>query len=54
MAAVTSCEKTLYQFDAKLKELVNLCSLFRFQLFTISNKDNSSNQKLQNYWVAKR
>ena len=27
----------------KLKELVHLCSLCKFQLFVISNKENSSN-----------
>ena len=29
------------------------CSLCKLQLFAVSNKENSSNQKLQNYWAAK-
>ena len=34
-----------YQLGSKIqKELVDLCSLRKFQLFAISNKENSSNQ----------
>ena len=33
----------VYQLDSKLKELVNLWSLCKSQLFAISNKENSSN-----------
>ena len=51
MAAVTSCENTLYtNLVQKLKELVNLSSLFKFQLFPINT---GSIQNLPNYWVAK-
>ena len=32
----------------KLKELVNLSSLCKFQLFAINNKGNSCNPKLRN------
>ena len=37
----------------KLQELVNLSSLWKFLLFTINNKGNSSNQNLRNRSVAK-
>ena len=37
----------------KLQELVNLSSLWKFLLFTINNKGNSSNQNLRNRSLAK-
>ena len=43
-----------YQLGSQIKELVNLCSLCKFQLFAISNKGTSSYQKRQNFWVGKR
>ena len=36
----------------KLQELINLSSLWKFLLFTINNKGNSSNQNLRNRSVA--
>ena len=41
----------MHKLNSRVEELINLCN---FQLFASNNQGNSSHQKLQNCWVAKR